>query len=95
MNVSLLVIVKLKGPSEGEVRAKLALTVDAPASSDEATGDSPAWKLSQDRDLGPVGEKGVGYQLFLVPFRCRENITFTATVGKSSKSVKQSLSCAE
>ena len=98
-NVSLLVIVKLKGPTETPdapaPKPKLTLDVAAPASSDEATGDHPAWKLTQERELGPLPEKGIGYQLFLVPFQCREQVTFTATVGKATKAVKQSLACAE
>jgi hypothetical protein len=94
-NVSLLVIVKLKGPTEGDVRSKLVLDISAPFTTDEATGDHLPWKLTQERELGVVGEKGVGYQLFLVPFQCRELVTFTATIGKSTKSVKQSLGCAE
>jgi hypothetical protein len=96
VNVSLLVIVKLKGPTDGDAtKPKLTLDVAAPAASDEATGDHPAWKLTQERELGPLPEKGIGYQLFLVPFQCRERVTFTATIGKSSKAVPQSLACAE
>jgi hypothetical protein len=95
MNVTLLVIVKLLGPMEGNAHAKLTLEVAAPASSDEATGDHPPWKLNQERSIGPVGEKGVGYQLFLVPFQCREKVTFTAAIGASKKSVALPLACAE
>ena len=95
MNVSLMVIVKLKGPAEGEGRQQLTLEVNAPASSDEATGDHPAWKETLQKMVGPVGEKGVGYQLFVLPFQCRERVMFTATVGKSTKAVKQTLACAE
>jgi hypothetical protein len=95
LNVMLLVIVKLTGPSEGDAHAKLTVEVAAPASSDEATGDHPPWKLTQERTIGTVGEKGVGYQLFLVPFQCREKVTFTAAIGASKKSVARPLGCAE
>ncbi len=94
-NVTLLVIVKLTGPSEGDQHAKLTLEVASPASSDEATGDHPPWKLTEERAIGTVGEKGVGYQLFLVPFQCREKVTFTAAIGASRRSVAQPLGCAE
>jgi hypothetical protein len=94
-NLTLMIIVKLKGPTEAGIPGTLTLEASAPASSDEATGDHPPFKHNDSRALGPVGEKGVGYQLFLMPYECREQVTFTATIGKSSKTVKQALGCAE
>jgi hypothetical protein len=90
-----MILVKLKGPTEGDARATLTLEATAPASSDEATGDHPPFKHSDSRTLRTVGEKGVGYQLFLMPYECREMVTFTATIGKSTKTVKTPLGCAE
>lgn len=95
MNLTVMVIVKLKGPHEGDAPATLTLEASAPASSDAATGDHPPFKVTQSRPVRVVGERGIGYQLFLVPYECREGVTFTATVGKSTKSVKQDLGCAE
>lgn len=95
MNLTVMVVVKLKGPHEGDAPATLTLEASAPASSDAATGDHPPFKVTQSRAVRVLGERGVGYQLFLVPYECREGVTFTATVGKSTKSVKQDLGCAE
>ena len=37
----------------------------------------------------------MGYQLFILPYQCRMEVSFTATLGKSTKTIKQMLGCAE
>src|SRR5882724_2132269 len=44
LNTTLMIIVKVKGPSGDATPQNLTLDVSAPADSDEATGDHPAWQ---------------------------------------------------
>jgi len=96
LNLTLMIVVKIKGPTRTEgSEPLLKLEAAAPARSDEATGSHPPWKLSQSRALTPVGDKGISYVLFVAPYECVTSATFTASVGASSKKVKQDLPCAE
>lgn len=94
-NLTLMVIVKVKGSSETSPRAPLVLDLVSPGWSDEATGDHAPWKETQQRALSANGEGNVGYQLFILPYQCRMEVSFTATLGKSTKTIKQMLGCAE
>jgi hypothetical protein len=95
MNMALMIIVKVKGPTEGGSPQNLTLDVSAPAESDEATGGHEAWQKQLTRSVWSVGEKGVGSFLFVMPYECSFGTTFVAAIGASKKTVKQSLGCAE
>ena len=95
LNLTLVVVVKVKGPTEDAPKATLTLDVGADASSDEATGDHPAWKQQLSRPVWSVGERGVAQFVFVLPYECANEATFTATVGTSTKTLKRELPCAE
>jgi len=100
LGLDLLVSVKVKGPTEIEgERPTLSLTVDAPASSDEATGDHDAWHEAQTRAITTLGDKGAMWFLFLVPYQCYENVTFAAKLTgaeiSADKTLAKNLGCAE
>jgi len=94
-NLTLMVIVTVKGSSETSPPGPLVLDIVSPAWSDAATGDHEAWKETQQRAIATNGEGNVGYQLFILPYQCRMEVSFTATLGKSTKTIKQMLGCAE
>jgi hypothetical protein len=69
--------------------------VSAPAESDDATGGHEAWQKQLTRSVWSVGEKGVAYYVFTMPYECSFGTTFQASIGTSKKTVKQPLGCAE
>ena len=95
LNLTLMIIVKVKGPSGDATPQNLTLDVSAPAGSDEATGDHPAWQKQMSRSVWSAGEKGVASFLFVMPYECSSGTTFVASIGPSKKTVKQPLGCAE
>jgi hypothetical protein len=99
MNVDAFVTVKLQGTHDGEAPLKLKLVVSAPKESSEATGDRPAWKVTQTRELHALAENGVTTVPFLINYTCASSVTVTATLTgpgvKGSKTLKTSFPCAE
>jgi hypothetical protein len=95
LNLTLMIIVKVKGPTESGTPQNLTLDVSAPAESDDATGDHPAWQKQLVRSVWSVGDKGAASFLFVMPYECSFGTTFTATIGASKKTVKQPLGCAK
>ncbi len=99
MNVDAFIVVKVQGPHEGDAPLKLKLLVSAPKESSEATGDRPAWKVTQTRDLAVLTENGVTQVPFILPYHCASKVKVTATLTggglKASKTLDTSFPCAE
>lgn len=95
LNLTLMVLVKVKGPTSEAPKSTLTLEVSAPDSADEATGEHPAWNRQFSRPVWSVGEKGVAQFVFVMPYECAEEATFSAAIGASTKKVKLELPCAE
>ncbi len=99
MNADAFIVVKLEGKYEGDKPLKLTVTASAPKESSEATGDRPAWKKAQSRDLHALAEEGATQVPFLVPYECASKVKVTVTLTgpgiKASKSLDTSFPCAE
>ena len=99
MNVDAFVTVKLQGTYEGDAPLKLKLVVSAPKESSEATGDRPAWKVTQTRELHALAEGGVTQVPFLLNYTCASKVKVTVTLSgpgiKGSKTLDTSFPCAE
>ncbi|MFP2961823.1 hypothetical protein ACLEPN_29510 [Myxococcus sp. 1LA] len=99
MNVDAFIVVKLQGTYEGDAPLKLKLLVSAPKESSEATGDRPAWKVTQTRELAVLAENGVTQVPFILPYACASKVKVTATLTggglKATKTLDTSFPCAE
>jgi hypothetical protein len=95
LNLTLMIVVKIKGPKDGATPATLTLDASAASESDEATGGHPAWKKQQSRPVWSAGDSGVAQLLFVMPFECAMGVTFVASIGASTKKLTRDLGCAE
>lgn len=99
MNVDAFIVVTVQGTYDGDAPLKLKLQASAPKESSEATGDRPAWKVMQTRELHALAEGGVTQVPFLLPYRCAAEVKVTVTLTgpgiKGSKTLKTPFPCAE
>ncbi|MDC0710229.1 hypothetical protein POL68_17260 [Stigmatella sp. ncwal1] len=99
MNVDAFIVVKVQGTHEGDAPLKLKLVVSAPKESSEASGDRPAWKVTQTRTLHALSEEGTTQVPFLLPYACASKVQVTVTLTgpgvKGSKTLDTSFPCAE
>jgi hypothetical protein len=94
LDLDLLVSVKVDGKTDPRPQ-EVTLSVDAQGYTTAATGYSLPWHESQTRAVSMVLEKGISYVPFIVEYQCYPNVFFTASIGKSSKSKRVALLCAE